>query len=1439
MAEETAGDQNIQASEDSVTVGNVSVGESIDGSLIIGSHNVVGLTSDQVSTLITQISTTFQPKPFDGRSPYKGLDFFEEEDAELFFGREKLVQDLVGRVKDSRTVFITGPSGSGKSSLVRAGVIHALKQGTIPNSERWLYATMKPGREPIQTLAGAVAGLVMSTNAEDEIRAKALIDESIFARWCEIALKDGRDKRLVLFIDQFEEIFTQISKEEERVVFLNLLTHAARMENGRVIILFSMRSDFVPNCATYPKLNALLNQQFVQIGAMQGDELVSAIAQPALRVGLRIDPDLIAQIINDMQGEPGALPLMQFALKDLFEAEQAKGGLIALTLKDYLERGGIHKALERHANDSFNKLSEQERELARSIFKGLIEIGRGTQDTRRTAIFDELVPASAGAEEVEVVVGKLADARLITTDEIGGKDTVTISHEKLIDAWPWLKKLVNENRDVIALQNEIAEDAKEWEEKKRDASYLYSGARLVNANEQLKSNKLMLSGTALEYIRAGQARQRRSRSAMISAVSVMIALLLLAVIVFSNQSTKNAQLAQDNANIANTAQAAGTEAVKQRNDAELQKRIALARQLAAQAISKLDTQYDLAALLSVEAVNQPDTPEARSALMMGFQTHSNLIGYLQGHHSPIVALVFSPKQNILASASKDGQIILWDVTKRIPLYKTLTVERPITSLFFSPDGQVLVAEMIANAEVDVQWKEWNVLNPADSTTTSLIPAWCGDQCPGNVYRFQPAQISDLAASPDGKTLVESHTDKTLTFWDISETPDWNNADSDYSNNQQLTISWYTFMNRVAWSADSKIVTSGDEDGHILLWSPPSFTLHQSAAGNNLAWGIDVYRYNIVDWTLAKKDGLGFAFTKATQGLDSDPKFETNWNALKQLGIPRGVYDLFVIDQDPKKQALFFANQVTFLPGDLPPVLDLELIRNAKDKTNEDLLVDINTWMTEVERKMGRRPILYNAQTLLQESTRDRTGKYPGWLTNMPLWLAQYPPNPNTPSHRYEDPHAGPTGYSVKLPGDWPNDWSFWQFTEKGLVKGVEIDGRPTPIDISYYNGSSTNLASALKQVPFPSRPIGNPTLDLNSEIIAEPLTGQPGPINSLSYSENGKWLASASADGKLILWDMEKKSDPIILQQGGIVIHSVSISPDEHWLATGNGDGTVQLWNLETRKLRATLNGIPNRVLSVAFDKNSKLIAASGCAEYSEGQCKFGQITIWKVADLKASNLIGHSDAINSLAFSPDNKLLASGSEDGTIIFWKTADWTKSDPVRDRPSGVLTLTFSHNGKWLASAGMDGTVSIWDVSKLPLSATSFKGHTLPVFALAFNKDDSLLASGSWDKTIIIWDVKSHQQVGNPLRGHSDYISSLAFSPDGKTLVSGGWDNTIVLWNLDLQSWIKKACQIAGRNFTRAEWQQYFPGTTYPSKQEDATCPEWPLEPEIKVTPTATP
>ena len=741
--------QNVQAEDNGIAIGSIDIGGDVSGSITIG-----GYSAEEVSDLLEQITSTFQPKPFDGRCPYKGLDVFEEEDAELFFGREKIVDDLVERVKESRTVFITGPSGSGKSSLVRAGLIPALKRGAIKNSERWLYETVKPGRAPLESLALAFSRL-KSPELGKYFR-ENVQQSNVLHECAESALSGQKDQRLVLFFDQFEEVFTQVSQEESRATFLKLLTHAATVEDGRVVILFAMRSDFVSNCATYPKLNALLNQQFVQIGAMGPDELVSAIAQPALQVGLRIDPDLIAQIINDMQGEPGALPLMQFALKDLFEAEQVNGGMIVLTREAYLGRGGIQKSLERHADASFAKLEVHEQELARSIFGGLIEIGRGTQDTRRTALFDELIPASASTEEIETIVRKLADARLITTDELAGKDLVTISHEKLIDAWPWLKKLVNENRDVIALQNQVATDAKEWEDRNRDKSYLYTGARLANAREQLDAKKLALSGLAHEFVEASRARQQRGRVALVGSVSTVIVLLIAAVIMFA-RLTNEAQKQTTNAQAANTlAVAQKLTAEANASEAQRQANIANSQVLLLTSADSREIWENL--LLSIESLdlvkNYPFLDRnLAERKMRDLLTQVGGIP-LAGHEDEINTLAFSPDGEWLATGSNDNTARLWNI--RNPSAAPIVLkghEDDILTLTFNPDS-----EWLATGSKDTTTRLWNVRDP------SAEPI---------VLRGHEDPVGTLVFSPDGRWLitrsvVQTYYEGTARLWNLSD-----------------------------------------------------------------------------------------------------------------------------------------------------------------------------------------------------------------------------------------------------------------------------------------------------------------------------------------------------------------------------------------------------------------------------------------------------------------------------------------------------------------------------------------------------------------------------------------------------------------------------------------------------------------------------------------------
>lgn len=770
------------------------------GQIAVGSNiqqvKYVGYTAQEVDILLARIRTDFQPKAFDGRSPYVGLASFREQDADRFFGRETLIQDLLGRVQKSRCIVIAGPSGSGKSSLVRAGLIPALKKGRVPDSQYWLYGTLKPGRTPLDELGRVAAGLAKAPKARQEIQTTGATNHTLLHDWAEIALDDDPARRAVILVDQFEEIFTQVPREheEERVAFLNLLTYAAMADNGRVLLLLTLRSDFVSNCSAYPVLNALINQQFLQVGAMTSEELVSAIARPAYQVGLRMDPALIAQVVNDVGGEPGALPLMQFALQDLFEAEKNQG---ELTLDGYLTRGGLHKALERHADAEFAKLDDAEKELARTVFSGLIEIGRGTQDTKRTALFDELVPVGEDSARVSSLVSKLTDARLLTTDIQEGKArTVTLAHEKLIDAWDWLRRLVNENREAIALQNEIAQDAQDWDQAAPETrgDYLYRGARLATAQEKLEQNKLVLSGLADAFIAASTAaREETLRQEQAQRQRELDA---------AKQIAEQAQaLAQEQQQRAEVQEQARRESERLNRQLEHQLRVSDARRLAVQAVSAAEQDPGQALLLAVEAMRRDDSLEVRNSFLRVLNSHPQLRQYLTTGDPSLVGVTFSPDGAQFATGDANGTIQLWNVETLQPTGKPMPAkgEGGLAALAFSPDSSALVA--IASGGTIARW---NVETQAQLKAP----------------RVTRRQADCFALSPDARlaafgkdgtiTLIDTATHRPVGTRLVRERPD------------PITM---FFQNLVClgFNADASLLAAGYRDGLIIIWDVKTFT----------------------------------------------------------------------------------------------------------------------------------------------------------------------------------------------------------------------------------------------------------------------------------------------------------------------------------------------------------------------------------------------------------------------------------------------------------------------------------------------------------------------------------------------------------------------------------------------------------------------------------------
>jgi len=1310
MSEESQERQNVQAKNNSVAVGKVEIAGPIGGDFFIGNK---GLSAKEVSALITQIKTTFEVKPFDGRCPYKGLDVFDVEDAELFFGRERVVEDLLSRVKGSRAVFITGPSGSGKSSLVRAGLIHALKKGTIDtlDSEGWLYETLKPGRDPLEALA-LVFSRLKSLELARDFR-EHVNDISILNLCAESVLSGRTDQRFVLFVDQFEEVFTQVGNEETRVLFLKVLTDALAVENGRVIILLAMRSDFVSNCATYPALNAILNQPsaFAQIGAMQPDELVSAIAQPALRVGLQIDPDLIAQIITDMRGEPGALPLMQFALKDLFDTQQAKGGVIALTRADYFDRGGIQKSLERHADAAFAGLNQHEQDLARTIFSGLIEIGSGTQDTRRTALSDDLVPAGIQTVEVEAVVQKLADARLITTDEQAGQDTITISHEKLIDAWPWLKKLVNENRDVIAVQNDIAEDAREWKDHGQDSSYLYTGARLINAQEKLTTKRLVLGGVGLEFLNAGLRKQWLTRLIVVTGIAIIIVTSITAAYVFQRQKAgaiRSQAVAEANQILA---EQNAEEAKRNAEEAEAQSKIALARQLGAQATIIQNDKRDLAVLLGAQAYKLDNNFETRGSLLSTIQCCSDaLISFLSGHEDSVWDVAFSPDGKFLASGGNDGSIIIWDVATRqqIRRLKNHYSSATIYTLAFSPTDKILAAGDGTGAITLYNTETWQ-----------KIPT---------ILRGHGSSVLSVKFSGDGKYLVSGGTDGKVIIWTV--------ADRTPSKTFMEPTSWVW---DVAISQDNSTVAAVGRDAIVHLWD-----LNPEAE----VAGVEV---------------------------SSNPFYSAAFNDDHQFPLlltGRGNGNVVAWDMRP------------WLENRHPPT---EVLSKAVGP--------------------GTSTVVWGLSFIPGDNFSFVTGRDIGYINRNRILL-----NESDDSVTLKRESLGLTGNNI---GVFRIDVS----PDGKLIAAAGQDGL-----VSLWNANE--MTSVIRHA-------SNIT---NFQIV----NNTPNLVISLDK------------DGEMYRWDYDKQNiiTRMVIDTSGIL--KSAISSDGTRVVTGYGDGTIILWDGQTGKKLSTYSKHQAPIASLVFSQDGNQLASSD---------EQGTVILWNViGDDKLGSSLPftdtHHSSVPSLLFSPDGSTLIGGGcgypillpvpdcSQGAVYVWDTKPQLKlhGEPLPGKSGFAWSMALNPaNPDELAVGTRDGTVTIWDL-KTRTTRLTFRLGKSDITSLAFNPVNNLLAVGADGFKVFLYNTHTGQIFGQAFREHDGPVTVLAFAPDGNKLLSASTnittkfgpdgtvvdriiDGTIVIHNMNPADWLSRACQIANRNLTRAEWKQYIgEALTY-----EPVCPDLPFEP----------
>src|ERR671918_424595 len=447
----------------------------------------------------------------EARNPYKGLRPFLEADAADFFGRERLVEQLVARMGEeeegSRLLVVVGPSGSGKSSVVRAGLVPALRGGAVPGSASWFVAEMLPGEHPFAELGAALLRVAPSAPPPDLVnRIEADREGLIHAtRW---VLPDD-DSELLLVIDQFEELFTLVEDEETRARFLTVLKTAATDARSRVRLAITLRADFYDRPLLYGSVAELVRNRTEVVVPLTAPELERAVAGPAERAGVTVGPGLVTQLVADVADQPGALPLLQYALTELFDRRQNS----ALTADAYREIGGVPGALARRGEEIFASLSGGAKEAARQLFLRLVTLSEGVEDTRRRVLRAELVSIHADRREMEAAVDAFGRARLLSFDrdpETRGP-TVEVAHEALLREGGRLRGWIDASREDLRTERRLALGAREWLEAGRDTSFLASGSRLEQFEAWMNRSGLATTPEERAFLEASLAHRERRR----------------------------------------------------------------------------------------------------------------------------------------------------------------------------------------------------------------------------------------------------------------------------------------------------------------------------------------------------------------------------------------------------------------------------------------------------------------------------------------------------------------------------------------------------------------------------------------------------------------------------------------------------------------------------------------------------------------------------------------------------------------------------------------------------------------------------------------------------------------------------------------------------------------------------------------------------------------
>lgn len=1081
-----------------------------------------------------------------GAPPYRGLARFEPGDTGRFFGRDKLTADALELVRRRRFAAVFGASGSGKSSLLRAGLIPALRDTQDIALRPAAIRILTPGQLPARTHTQ-----VFDTSpATDDVQADVFV-----------------------IVDQFEEVFTLCHDPAERAAFIDLLL-TARQPSSRLRILLAVRADFYGRCAEHPGLADALRDANLLVGPMTPAELREAIVKPAAAEGLTVERALTARIVDEVADAPGGLPLFSHVLLETWRRRRGK----TMTLTGYEAAGGLEGAVAKTAEDVYRRFSDAQAATARRLLLRLVAPGEGTPDTGRPTEREEL--ASFGRQETAEALEALAQARLLILN--GG--TVDLAHESLLTAWPRLRGWIDEDRERLRTHRKLTEAARTWEELGREPGALYRGSRLATAQEHLSDAPQDLTDLEHAFLTASladreqalsaAARVTRRLRALTGTLSVLLVLSVLVSMV----------------------------AYRQRQAADAAGQVALSRQLAAQSATLIRTNPELAVLLAVHAYRTSPTSQALESL---YTASALPLRKTFRHHyrTPVVAEEFSPDGRTLAVSDSDGGVFLWDTgSGRLRDKWRAAHDESVTAMAFSRDGRTLgttdgvggavrlwdadsgrlrkpLRPQAQAAGADADWSVFSLAFSPDGRTLATgnndgtVRMW--DTETGRLRRSLLRRTGpgvSVAFSPDGRTLAATSFYGAVRLWDtdtgrlrrslpgttgpvdaMAFSPDGRTLALATAGRSRTVRLWDTDTGRLrrslpgpvaslAFSPDGGTLATTSEDRVVRLWDTDTGRLRHNLPGRTGA-----------------VTSLAFSPNGRTLAVSSDDDTVRIWDVSVN---PRAIHTRRLKDAE-----------------------SMALSQDGRTLATSKGIV-VRVWETHSGRLQASLPKSRAQATSLALSPDGRTLAVNDAIRGIELW--------NTSTGRLR--RSVPT---------YSSDASSMAFNQQGNTLATTSPDRGTELwDVA--TGRRRERLRVEKgtsgHLPLAFSPDGRTLAlegaegqvrlyDTRTGLLRKSLTDQSAPLVSLAFSSDGRTVAAGSGNSTVAMWDSDARRR--FLRSLSEATGSLAFSPDGRTLATASTDNRIQLLDVATGGNLAALSGHTNTVKAIAWSRDGRTLTTA------------------------------------------------------------------------------------------------------------------------------------------------------------------------------------------------------------------------------------------------------